>query len=169
MACHNSIAHIKNYGMLNDLKATLSIVSEVQLSYKSKIKASDRPVVTNSRSVFELLKEIWDEDSIELYESFKVLFLNKSHRVIGMYPLSTGGISGTVADPRLIYIAALKIAACGIILAHNHPSGGLNPSRADIDLTEKIKMAGKLLDIIVLDHLIITPEAYYSFADQGLL
>jgi DNA repair protein RadC len=155
--------------MQNDIKTLLSQVSEVQLSYKSKVKATDRPVVKNSHSVYQVLKDIWDDNTLELSESFKILFLNRTNHIIGMYPLSTGGITGTVADPRLIFIAALKIAASGIILAHNHPSGGLNPSRADIELTEKIKMAGKLLDIAVLDHLIITADAYYSFADQGLL
>lgn len=155
--------------MQNNIKTLLSQVSEVQLIYKSKIKVIDRPVVKNSQSVYQVLKEVWDDSSLELFESFKVLFLNRANHIIGMYPVSNGGITGTVADPRLIFIAALKICACGIILAHNHPSGNLKPSRADEELTQKIKSAGQFLDIKLLDHLIIISDGYLSFADEGLL
>ena len=155
--------------MQNNIKTLLSQVSEVQLTYKSKIKVIDRPVVKNSQSVYQVLKDIWDDNSLELFESFKVLFLNRANHIIGMYPVSNGGITGTVADPRLIFIAALKICACGIILAHNHPSGNLKPSRADEELTQKIKSAGQFLDIKLLDHLIIISDGYLSFADEGLL
>jgi DNA repair protein RadC len=89
--------------------------------------------------------------------------------VLGIYEVSTGGMTGTVADPKLIFAAALKGAACGIILAHNHPSNNLKPSISDEQLTTKIKEGGKLLDIKLLDHLIISSEGYYSFADEGLL
>lgn len=155
--------------MQNDIKTRLSQVSEVQLTYKSKIKVIDRPLVKNSQSVYQVLKDVWDDNSLELFESFKVLFLNRANHIIGMYPVSNGGITGTVADPRLIFIAALKICACGIILAHNHPSGNLKPSRADEELTQKIKSAGQFLDIKLLDHLIINSDGYLSFADEGLL
>lgn len=144
-------------------------VSEVELVYKSKVKASQRPVVSASKEVYEVLRRNWDENKIELVEQFKVLLLNKGNKVIGIYEASTGGVTGTVADPKVIFIAALKAAAGSIILAHNHPSGNLKPSRADIELTKKIKFGGDLLDITVLDHLIITDEAYYSFADEGIL
>jgi len=89
--------------------------------------------------------------------------------VLGIVEVSTGGIAGTVADPKLIFAAALKGAATEIILSHNHPSGNLAPSQADIDVTRKIKEGGKLLKIAVLDHIIITSERYFSFADEGLL
>ena len=104
-----------------------------------------------------------------IYKQFKVLYLNRGNKVIAIYELSTGGLTGTVADPRLVYVTALKLNATAIILSHNHPSGNLNPSNADKMLTEKIKAAGKMLDIHVSDHIILTSEAYFSFADEGLL
>lgn len=98
------------------------------------------------------------------------MYLNRANRVIGVYKVSVGGITGTVADPRLILSVALKSAATSIILAHNHPSGNLKPSRADLELTTKIKTAAQLMDITVLDHLIVTSdEGFLSFADEGLM
>ena len=144
-------------------------VSEIELIYKSKVKASDLPKVTTSHDAYNLLKQNWDENKIEFVEQFKVLFLNRANKVLAIYELSTGGVSGTVADPKLVFAAALKINACNIILCHNHPSGNLKPSSADEQLTQKIKEAGKYLDLPVIDHLIISNESYYSFADEGLL
>ena len=92
--------------------------------------------------------------------------MNKAQRVLGIYEMSTGGISGTVADPRLIFIAALKANAVNVVLSHNHPSGNLRPSKADEELTYKIKQGGLLLEIKVIDHFIISSEGYYSFADE---
>ena len=155
--------------MHNDIRFILSQVAEVQLSYKSKVSAKDRPMVRNSQDTYDILMQIWDQDTLELAESFKVLFLNRANRVMGVYSLSHGGMTGTVADPKLVFIAALKAAACNIILAHNHPSGNLTPSSADISLTEKMVQAGKFLDINVLDHLIVTADGYLSFADDGLM
>jgi DNA repair protein RadC len=86
-----------------------------------------------------------------------------------MYNVSSGGVTGAVADPKLIFTAALRVNAVSIILSHNHPSGSLKPSRADEELTQKIKGAGNFLDIKVLDHVILTSESYFSFADEGLL
>ena len=155
--------------MQNDIRFILAQVAEVQLSYKSKVSAKDRPMVRNSQDTYDILMQIWDQDTLELAESFKVLFLNRANRVMGVYSLSHGGMTGTVADPKLVFIAALKAAACNIILAHNHPSGNLTPSSADISLTEKMVQAGKFLDINVLDHLIVTTDGYLSFADDGLM
>ena len=144
-------------------------VAEVELIYKSKVKASERPQVRTSKDGADLLKHFWSEDKIDFVEQFKVLFLNKANRVLGIFEVSSGGITGTVADPRLIFIAALKANATAIIISHNHPSGNLKPSQADEQLTEKIKQAGKFLDINLLDHVIITSEGYYSFSDEGLI
>ena len=155
--------------MQNDIRFILAQVAEVQLSYRSKVSAKDRPMVRNSQDTYDILMQIWDQDTLELAESFKVLFLNRANRVMGVYSLSHGGMTGTVADPKLVFIAALKAAACNIILAHNHPSGNLTPSSADISLTEKMVQAGKFLDINVLDHLIVTSDGYLSFADDGLM
>lgn len=144
-------------------------VAEVELVYKTKIKVSERPKVTSSKDIYDVLKQIWDENKIEMLEEFKVIFLNRANRVIGVYDASSGGITGTVADPRLILAAAIKSLSVSIVLSHNHPSGNLKPSRADEELTLKIKEAAGYHDIRVLDHIIITSEAYYSFADEGLL
>ena len=155
--------------MHNDIRFIIAQVAEVQLSYKSKVSAKHRLTVCNSQDTYDILMQIWDQDTLELAESFKVLFLNRANRVMGVYSLSHGGMTGTVADPKLVFIAALKAAACNIILAHNHPSGNLTPSSADISLTEKMVQAGKFLDINVLDHLIVTADGYLSFADDGLM
>ncbi len=144
-------------------------VAEVELIYKSKVKASDRPKISSSKDAFNVLSKSWDENKIELVEQFKIMFLNKANKVLGIFDVSTGGISGTVADPRVIFAAALKANCCAIIISHNHPSGNLKPSRQDEELTQKIKSGGQLLEIQLLDHLIVTAEGYYSFADEGLL
>src|SRR6476620_5478684 len=127
-------------------------VSEISVSYKPKFKASERPKVSSSRQVYDILIDHWNTDIIELKEQFKIMLLNRANKVIGIYEVSNGGISGTIADPKLIFSTALKTCASSIILTHNHPSGNLRPSEADIKLTEKIKAGGKLLDIAVLDH-----------------
>lgn len=144
-------------------------VAEIQLTYKSKVKPSLRPKITASSDAYEILLENWNENKIEFIEQFKVILLNRANRVLGIYEASTGGVSGTVADPKLIFAAAIKTMASGILLAHNHPSGQLKPSDADIQLTKKLKDGGKFLEILVLDHIIVTNEGYYSFADEGLL
>ncbi|RPD44015.1 JAB domain-containing protein [Paracnuella aquatica] len=147
----------------------LSNVAEVELVYKSKVKASERPAIASSKDAYDVLQAIWEEGKMDLVEQFKVLFLNRANKVLCVYNVSSGGITGTVADPRLIYSAALKVNAVSLVLSHNHPSGSLKPSRQDEELTQKIKCAGSFLDIKVLDHLIISSEGYYSFADEGLL
>ena len=144
-------------------------VAEVELIYKTKVKASERPKITCSKDAYKLLLETWDENKIELVEQFKVLLLNRGNRVLGIYEVSTGGIAGTVADIRLIFAAALKANSIYIMLAHNHPSSNLTPSRADDQMTAKFREAGKYLDISVLDHLIVSKEGYYSYADEGVL
>lgn len=106
---------------------------------------------------------------MELVEEFKVMFLNRAYKVLGIYQLCSGGITGTVADRRFIFAAALKLNTCALILAHNHPSGNMQPSRSNEELRCIIKEAGKFLDIKVLDHLILSSEGYYSFADSGVI
>jgi DNA repair protein RadC len=147
----------------------LNMVAEVELVYKTKVKPSERPLVKSAKDCYELLRLTWDENKIEFVEQFKVVLMNRAQRVLGIYELSTGGVAGTVADPKLVFIAALKANACNIILTHNHPSGNLKPSRADEELTRKIATAGMYLDIKVSDHIIVTSEGYYSFGDEGLI
>ena len=144
-------------------------VAEVELVYKTKVKASQRPQISTAEDTVKILRQVWDADKIEMTEQFKVLLLNRCNKVLGVYEVSTGGITGTVADPRLILAATVKATACAIIIAHNHPSGNLKPSRQDEELTQKIKYAAKYLDITLLDHVIITAESYFSFANEGLI
>nr|WP_294899653.1 JAB domain-containing protein [uncultured Pedobacter sp.] len=156
---------------LDSLNTQISLfkVSEISVSYKPKFKASERPQVTSSKQTFDILNSHWDKDIIELQEQFKIILLNRANRVIGIYEVSNGGMSGTIADPKLIFSTALKACASSIILSHNHPSGNLKPSDADIRLTKKINAGGELLDVTVLDHVIMTAEGYFSFADEGLI
>ena len=142
-------------------------VAEIKISYSTantpKIK------ITSVDKAYQLLLSLWDLDTIELQEEFKVLLLNRANEVLGIYPLSKGGITGTVVDSRLIFAVALKCNATGIIIAHNHPSGTLKPSEADITLTKSIKKCGDFLDITLIDHLIITKNGFYSFSNEGKL
>ncbi len=144
-------------------------VAEIELVYKSKVKASERPKINSAKDAYDIFLKYWDKNKIDFVEQFKILLLNRGNKVLGVYEVSTGGITGTVADPRLIFAAALKANATAIILAHNHPSSNLNPSQADEQLTFKIKEGGKYLDIQVLDHLIVCEESYYSMGDEGLI
>jgi len=144
-----------------------SKVAEIQITYSNPIPVNDRRRIISSRDTYVLMKELWDEGMIELREEFKVVLLNRANEVLGFYNLSYGGVTGTVVDAKLVFASALKSLATCIILIHNHPSGNLNPSLADIGLTMKLVKAGSLLDISVLDHIIITKEGYYSFADEG--
>lgn len=121
-------------------------------------------------SATELLFEAWNRDQIGLQECFKIMLLTNANKVKGIYEVSTGGITGTMVDLRIVFAVILKSLTTSVILAHNHPSGTLKPSEADKRLTEKIKSAAVLFDVKVLDHLIITPDGdYFSFADEGLL
>src|SRR5687767_13883059 len=106
----------------NTTKETLSHVAEIELVYRSKVKPSERPLITSSETAYQLIRLLWDDGTIDLMEQFKVLFLNRANRVLCLYNLSQGGITGTIADPRLIYAAALKVNAVSLILCHNHPS-----------------------------------------------
>ncbi len=144
-------------------------VSEIQLSYSHRIKPSLLPKITHSKDAYQILKNSWDFNKIEFVEQFKVMLLNRANKVLGICEVSTGGTCATVADPKIIFSVALKSMASGIIVAHNHPSGNLNPSQTDLDLTKKLKEAGKFLELQLLDHVIITSEGYYSFADEGLI
>jgi DNA repair protein RadC len=149
------------------IASALYQVAEIELVYKTKVKVSERPQIKTSSDAYEVLKQSWDENKIEFVEQFKVMLLNRANKVLGIYEVSTGGISGTVADIRLIFAAAIKSNASSIVLAHNHPSSNTKPSEADIQLTRRIKEAGKLLNIKVIDHIIVTVENYFSFADEG--
>jgi len=125
--------------------------------------------IKTSKDAFDAFKLFYDQDTIELTESFIALFLNRANNTLGWLKVSQGGMTGTVVDIRIILGTALKIAAQSIILSHNHPSGNLQPSEADISLTKKIKEAATFMDISILDHIIYTESGFYSFADEGLM
>jgi DNA repair protein RadC len=140
-------------------------LAEIQLSYKITVKPSSRPKIRTSKDTYEILLESWDDSRIEFVEQFKVMFLNRANKVLGIFEVSTGGVAGTVADPKVIFAAAIKTNASGMILSHNHPSGNLIASKSDIELTKRLKEGGRLLEIELLDHVIISTEGYFSFAD----
>lgn len=149
------------------MKKTLLNVSEIKVAYST----SDTPKVKikSGEDAYDVLLASWNLDTIELQEEFKILLLNRANEVLGIYPLSKGGITGTVVDQRLIFAVALKCNATGIIMCHNHPSGKLLPSEADITLTKSIGKCADLLEINLIDHLIITKNGFYSFSNEGKL
>jgi DNA repair protein RadC len=161
-----SIPELMEFKGIGEAKA-ISIAAAMELGRRRRTgEALERKKITSSNSVFEFVQPIIGELP---HEEFWILYLNNSNKIIKSAQLSKGGITGTVVDVRLAFKEALQLGALGIILAHNHPSGTLKPSQADIQLTKKLKTAGDSLDIKVLDHLIITEKAYFSFADENML
>jgi DNA repair protein RadC len=150
-------------------KVSNTIVSEVELIYKTNIKPSERIKIEDSKKVYEVLKTVYDYNKIEHKESFYAMYLNRANKILAVILISEGGTSACLVDVKLIFQAALKLNASGIILSHNHPSGQLQPSNADIQITNKVKEAAKLLEMQVIEHIIVTPEdnSYYSFSDNG--
>ncbi|REA63804.1 DNA repair protein [Dyadobacter luteus] len=145
------------------------VAAEVELIYKSYVKASQRAKIGIASDAYRVFLNNWNQDEIELRESFKIMMLNRANRVLGVYEVSKGGLTGVAVDMRMIFIAALKANAASIILAHNHPSCQLIASISDREFTQRAKAAGKLLDIEVLDHLILTSEGFLSFVNEGYL
>lgn len=143
-------------------------LNEIQVNYTSKIKKSEMPKVVTSKDAFNCFKHVWS-DRIEFVEESILLLLNRANKALGFVKLSSGGTAGTVVDIKLIFAIALKTNAHSIIIAHNHPSGNLRPSDADLKLTKELSTSGKILGIPLLDHLILTDEGYYSMADEGLV
>jgi len=143
----------------------------VKLSYVSdfKVKLSEREKVSGSKDAERIFRPLFDVDIIEHHELFFIMLLNRAGRLLGVKKLSEGGCAGTVVDPKIIFQAAILANAQTLILCHNHPSGNLKPSSADLSITKKVTDAAKLFDICVADHLIITTEGFYSFADEGLM
>jgi len=144
------------------------LLAEVELSYKTKIKPSQRPQLNDSKKVYDYLLDVWT-GNIEYFEEFVVVFLNRHNKALGWKKISQGGVAGTVVDVKLILQGAILANASGIVLAHNHPSGNTRPSEGDLALTKKIQAACKFMDINIIDHIIVTTENYYSFADEGNL
>ena len=142
-------------------------VGEVELSYKPKFKSLHQ--VSCSEDAYKYLLPTYKEGTICYKEYFKVLFLNQANQVLGYTLISEGGITETSVDVRVILQAALLTNSVALVLAHNHPSGNLKPSRQDMEITKQVKNAAQLMRITVLDHLILTDAGYYSFSDEGEL
>lgn len=161
-----SIRELMKIKGIGEAKA-ISIVAAMELGRRRQATASiEKPVVTSSADV-----ALYLQASLRDYkhEVFAVIYLNRANKINDIKIISEGGITGTVADPRIILKQALEKDAVSLILCHNHPSGSLKPSRADEELTHKIKEAARYFDIKVLDHLIVSDDGYYSFADEGIL
>ena len=160
-----SIAQLMNFKGIGEAKA-ITIIAALELGRRRRAEdAVDLIKVTSSKKIFEMMQPIIGELA---HEEFWVLFLNNSNKIISKSQLSKGGMTGTIVDVRLVFKLALENGATGLILCHNHPSGNLEPSKADKEITKKLKAAGESLDVKVLDHLIITETKYYSFVDEGI-
>ncbi|MFD1096832.1 RadC family protein [Salegentibacter chungangensis] len=161
-----SVNQLCNFKGIGSAKA-VSIIAALELGRRRRIEeALEQKKISSSASVFELMQPVIGELP---HEEFWILYLNNSNKVIDQFQLSKGGITGTLVDVRLTLKKALELGATSIILAHNHPSGNLNASEADKQLTKKLKTASESLDIKVLDHIIVTEKSYFSFADEGIL
>jgi len=161
-----SVNDLEKFKGIGEAKA-ITIIAALELGRRRRgAEVLERKKIQTSGDVFEVLQmKIGDL----LYEQFAVVLLNRANEVIQTVVVSDGGVTGTVADPKRIFKIALETNAAAIILGHNHPSGNLRPSESDIKLTKKIRDAGALLDINVLDHVIVGIEKYFSFADEGLI
>ncbi|QMU65242.1 MAG: DNA repair protein [Flavobacteriaceae bacterium] len=157
-------SHIDNYKskLLKQIP-----ISKIQLSYQPEIPVKDRIKILDSGQSAETLRSLWNPDTLELQEQFMVLYLNNRNQIIGYYPHSSGTMTQAMIDMRLILATALGCGAVSMILSHNHPSSNPKPSKADHILTQKISKASKTIDITLLDHIILTKDSHYSFADNG--
>ena len=144
-------------------------VTQVELVYKATVKPSERPFIKGSLSAFEVFSESWNQDKIELLEEFKAMFLNRVGRVLAIADISIGGISSTTVDMRHIMAIGLMLNAVSLVVCHNHPSGSMYPSNSDDILTTDLEGCSSIMRIKLLDHIIITREGYYSYADEGRL
>jgi DNA repair protein RadC len=161
-----SLKQLTEFKGIGEAKA-ISIIAAMELGRRRRSEeALEKVKITSSNSVFELLQPLIGE--LE-HEEFWILYLNNANKIIEQFQISKGGITGTLVDVRITLRKALELGAVSLILAHNHPSGNLNPSEADKQLTSKLKTAAASLDIKILDHIIVTEKSYFSFADEGLL
>jgi len=144
-------------------------LNEIRITYHRHVLDIACKTISSSADAQMVFRALWPEGSMDHRESFYALYLSRANQILSYYRVSEGGLAGTVADIKVIFQTALGCNAASLIVAHNHPSGNLKPSTADEELTRKIRQAGKMLELPLLDHLIVTSEGCYSFADQGLL
>lgn len=150
-------------------KVNTQQIPEVKISYSFKVARENRIKVSSSMDGYNVLKKCYDPDTMQLRESAKILLLNRANQILGVYNLSEGGTSSTVVDVKMIVQASALSNASGVILSHNHPSGNPLPSESDKALTRKVKSALQYMDVVLLDHIILTEEEFTSFADEGLM
>ncbi len=150
------------------MKTDYFIIPEITVSYKDNVKASERFVITCSQDASKVFAEA-HKDCMEHHEEVNVMFLNKANRVLGIACIGKGGLDATVVDVRMVLQIALKANCASLMLSHNYPSGSTKPSPQDIMITKQIKDGCKAIGLVLLDHLIMTEETYYSFADEGLI
>lgn len=156
--------------LLNQLPFQLPAeIPSIELSYKNPASYHDLPKISVSKDSYDILLPCFDQQTIELREEFKILLLKRDHTVLGKVDLFVGGTKGVLVDPKFILVAACLSNATGVILSHNHPSGQLKPSEADMNITMKVKAALNLVDISLVDHIIVTNHGYFSFADDHRL
>ncbi len=161
-----SLPTLTQFKGLGEAKA-LTIIAALELGRRRQLSSiKDRPQVRSSRDAYQAIAPILADLP---HEEFWILLLNRSNKIVSRERVSMGGVSGTVVDARIVFKRAIELLASSIILCHNHPSGNLNPSQADINLTRKLKKAGEVMDVAVIDHLIIAGDGFYSFADEGIL
>ncbi len=152
------------------MKNTDFTIQEMEVVYLPTKLTTNEESISNSRSAYNVLRQFFNPSTINYQEECIVLYLNHASKIIGAHKLSKGGINATIVDTRIILATALKSLSTAIIVAHNHPSGKLEPSDADKKITKRLSDACKLLDLALLDHIILAPEnAYFSFADNGLI
>lgn len=162
------ISYKEKQVMLNGELRTLPLIREVEIIYSGP-RENSPIVIKSSNDAHNVLKTVYDDKRIDYKEFFYVLLLNRANYCIGISKIGMGSGSATVVNIKEIFQLVLKSNANGIILSHNHPSGNTNPSEVDIQLTKKIKDGCELLDINLLDHIIVTSQSYYSFADEGII
>jgi len=161
-----SVKELCQFKGMGEAKA-ISILAALELgARKQQAQALTKDQITDSQTLHEILKPMMADLP---HEEFWVIYLNKANKILSVESVSKGGVAGTVADVRIIFKKAIELLASSIILAHNHPSGNLRPSNADIDLTRKMRDTGKVMEIEVLDHIIVSENGYYSFSDEGML
>ena len=142
-------------------------ISEIKVTYSQPDR--EKTIIKSSNDAYSIALAYWDINCIEFNEEVKILLLDRANAVLGYYNVSKGGTSGSYVDIKIILSVALKTQASSIMLIHNHPSGKLKPSEADINLTSKLKKACNMIDMVLLDHLIISKDSYFSFSDEGVL
>jgi len=160
-----------NYSLKDAIQGTLAInqIGELVLHYKRRVLRRDQPIIKSSKDCYDIFMSSWDYGKLNLCEQFKVCLLAASGKVLGICELSTGGPTGTIVNVPFVIGVAILGNASSILIAHNHPSGSLNPSKSDQAMTQKIKAAAALFDITLHDHIIVTDSGYLSFAEEGLL